>query len=92
MLRHAPALAARAFLPADGFVSLAEELLETVIWVAPERLVLHLDEAAMHLGRVDPADVDYLAAALAVGADAIWSHDRHFDRQSLIPRIERLPA
>lgn len=58
-----------------------------IAWVSDEDLAPHADVADAALGGVDGKDVPYLACALAVKADAIWSHDLDFDKQSLIPRV-----
>lgn len=36
----------------------------------------------------DPDDVPYLATAIAVDADAIWSDDSVFDKQTHVPRLK----
>lgn len=46
-----------------------------------------LDEIARHRAAlVSRSGLTFLAAALAIGADAIWSEDKHFDVQTLVPR------
>ncbi len=39
------------------------------------------------MARLDLDGVPYLGVALAIRADAIWSHDRAFDGQTLVPRV-----
>lgn len=71
--------------------TLSDALLDLVSGVSPETLGPFFPFAREALSHIDSKDVDYLACALAVDADAIWSSDRHFDQQSLVPRVERLP-
>jgi predicted nucleic acid-binding protein len=58
-----------------------------IAWVADADLEPHLSVAHEALGKVDDKDVPYLACALAVDADAIWSRDPHFGKQDLVPAI-----
>ena len=41
-------------------------------------------EAEKAMSKVDEDDVPFVAAALAVGCDGIWSDDRHLKRQSKV--------
>lgn len=70
----------------------ATGLLAMVTIVADAAIMASWDEAHRAMGEVDASDVAYLATALAVSADAIWSHDRHFDQQGLVPRVTQLPC
>lgn len=56
-------------------------------WVAFEDYRPFMERANKAMGAIDIKDVPYLACALAVQADAIWSFDIDFDAQSLVPRI-----
>lgn len=62
-------------------------LYRRIAWLSDEELAPHLPAAAAALGLTDSKDVPYLACALAVGAEAIWSHDLDFDKQDLVPRV-----
>lgn len=62
-------------------------LLALLDWVETRDIGAHWETAWDALGAVDPKDVPYLAAALAIDADAIWSHDRDFDRQDTVLRV-----
>lgn len=58
-----------------------------LIRIVPNEDLLPFETLAVDALQVDPDDVPYLACALAVDADAIWSHDPHFDAQDLVPRV-----
>ena len=62
-------------------------LYRRIAWVSDEEITTHTAIAKAALGAVDGKDVPYLACALAIRADAIWSHDADFDEQALVPRI-----
>jgi len=85
--KHLPAIARRAGVHvADARAALAA-LLADVVWIAPHAIQTKWDEAHKALGTIDEKDVPYLACALAVGADAIWSYDKDFDAQTLVRRV-----
>lgn len=85
--KHTPEIARRsAKAPADVAALLAQ-LRPHIHWVATETIRASVPAAKRALGSVDLKDVPYLACALAVRADAIWSLDLDFDRQALVPRI-----
>ncbi len=85
--RHADELRRRSGLPSADFLKLVGELSSQIVWVPDEAIQAHLEEAANALADVDIDDVPCLACALAVAADAVWSHDRDFDRQDLVRRV-----
>jgi predicted nucleic acid-binding protein len=80
-------VAARTGRSAAEVRALAKDLCRRLRWVEGVRLCARLAEARAALGAVDPDDVPYFAAALAIGAQAIWSHDRHFE--DLVPRVDQ---
>ncbi len=69
--------------------SLSEDACRRVIEILTRHLRLlslpeyadFLPEAIESIGGRDASDAPYLAAAMAVGADGIWSHDADFSSQ-----------
>jgi len=45
-----------------------------------------LPEASVAMAGIDPDDAVYVAAALAVPCDGLWSDDPHLEQQSLVRR------
>ena len=88
IVRHAPELARRSGLAPVDLRKLLDKVFSEILWVDEPALLPHLAKAEKALARRDPTDVPYLAAALAIEADAIWSHDPDFDEQDLVDRIE----
>ena len=43
-----------------------------------------LSEAKQIIASIDPDDVPFIAAALVVDNDGIWTDDAHFNRQKII--------
>ena len=44
----------------------------------------YLNEAQKIIGKIDERDVPYIALALAINNDGIWSNDKHFEKQDEI--------
>jgi len=45
----------------------------------------HFPAAYKAMAARDPTDADYVACALAVNADAIWTQDKDFSAQGFVP-------
>jgi len=51
------------------------------ISIVPAQMIKpHLEEANKLIGSIDPNDIPFVALALAVENDGIWSNDKHFKR------------
>ena len=85
--RHMPLIARRVGVSVADLSEILRPLLKRIEWVSEDDYRPYLERAREAMDPVDPKDVPYLACALAVEADAIWSLDLHFGRQSLVPRV-----
>ena len=85
--KHLASLTTRAGLSRESLEELFDLLTERIEWVEASAYAVHLSSAGAAMESTDPLDTPFLACALAVGADAIWSFDLDFDRQTLVPRI-----
>ncbi|MEK6988158.1 MAG: PIN domain-containing protein [Candidatus Thermoplasmatota archaeon] len=82
---HRSELERRASL-SQGAAAELLELLEGYVTTIPiEALLPHWKRAAEAMRRVDSRDTAYVAAALAVPCDGIWSDDRHLKAQRIVP-------
>jgi predicted nucleic acid-binding protein len=91
--KHLKAIARRAGVRLKDARIALDRLLVGFVWVTDEELQTTWREAERALGHIDSKDIPYLACALFVRADAIWSFDKDFDEQQLVPRIVRpIPA
>ena len=60
-------------------------LLFSRIFVVTDAIIENkMREAREIMDRIDPADTPFIALALSVENDGIWSDDDHFDRQNKI--------
>ena len=82
--RHHQKIARYAGLTPHEVDLLLSLLLESVTVVPMERILPHLQEAEVMIGSVDRDDVPFVALALAVENDGIWSNDRAFEQLSKI--------
>lgn len=80
--KHEPEFLVRTGLNQKELNSVLCYILKKVKLVEESTLELHIKEAKKIIGAVDPKDVAFIAAAIAVNADGIWSFDRHFERQN----------
>lgn len=87
LARHRVELQRRSRMTAADFARLVDEIAAQIAWIPDAAIRAHLPEARRALGTVDMKDVPYLACALPIKADAIWSHDLDFDKQTLVPRV-----
>ena len=85
--KHKPDIVRRSRVPVEDVEEALAILHRRIAWVSNDELAPHLVTADAALGAVDGKDVPYLACALAVNADAIWSHDLDFEKQTLVPRV-----
>lgn len=84
---HLNEIVARAGGSRQQILSLLNLIFRRITWVGDSILQPFLAPASAALRPRDPGDVAFLACALAIGADAIWSHDKDFDAQSLVLRV-----
>jgi len=82
---HMPQLRRRGGLSEAAASEVMERLQKYIDFLPTEAILPHWDAAANALGGVDPEDVSYVATALSVPCDGIWSDDPHLKGQDLVP-------
>jgi predicted nucleic acid-binding protein len=48
---------------------------------------LGLAEAETIIGKIDRDDIPYIAVALSIHADGLWSYDEHFAKQAAVRTV-----
>lgn len=86
LCRHGELVREKSGLSETELEELTNRLLGHVEFVPDSELEAFREEAAEELADVDPDDVIFLAAALAVDG-GIWSDDRHLREQDLVPVV-----
>ncbi len=66
------------------YTEMLNHLLKHVKLVPEELIHQKLDEANKLLGKIDAADVVFLATALSLDNSKIWSDDSHFEKQGSV--------
>lgn len=82
--RHGPLVREKSGLTENELDVLRDRLFAHVEFVPDAELDAYMGEAKDALGETDPDDVIFLSTALAVDG-AVWSDDRHFQEQDLVP-------
>src|SRR3989344_178562 len=71
-------------LSIEDFETLLNFILEKIIIVKQEDYESKLEQADKIIGHIDVEDVYYIALALSIENDGIWSDDVHFQKQDEI--------
>ena len=90
--RHKAEIVRRSRGKVEDVNAMIAVLYRRIAGVADKDVAKHMARARKLIGGIDPKDVPYLACALAVDADAIWSLDLDFDSQRTVPRTPHSDA
>ena len=74
----------KAGISKNEFDMVFASLLERITIISQAIYTPYVEEANKILGTIDLKDVPFLALALAVPNDGIWSEDAHFERQNKV--------
>ena len=85
LARHRGKIARHSRLTHKEVDLLMSLLLESVTVVPAKRILPHLKAAEALIGAIDKDDVPFVALALAMENDGIWSNDRAFEN---LPEIK----
>ena len=74
----------KAGISKNEFEALLASILERITIFSQDTYSLYMEQADKIMGNIDIKDVMFLALALAVPNDGIWSEDAHFERQNKV--------
>ena len=74
----------RAKITEEEFRKIYSKLFSKIFIVEDTVIGSKFDEAKKIMDKIDPKDTPFLALALAVENDGIWSDDTHFEKQTKI--------
>ncbi len=77
-------LCEKGALSPGGFNSIYSKLASTVNFTLPESYQVSFVQAKTVMEKVDPKDAPFVATALALGVEGIWTEDPHFRHQTLV--------
>ena len=83
--RHIDLFVKKTKLSRDVLRNVLQLLIEDIIIVETKEIIPHLSEAKLIMDSIDPDDIPILATALAISSDGIWTDDKHFQLQNIVP-------
>ena len=78
--KHSEEIMRKSSLSDDDFNLILDLLLERVSIVPKSEILSHLKEAEEIIGSTDSYDVPFIALALSLENDGVWTEDRHFKK------------
>lgn len=82
--KHLSLITRKSALPRRNVVLLLNTLLEKIEIVEFNKYKHKYNEAQNIINKIDPDDVPFIALALSLPNDGIWSNDKHFLKQKII--------
>lgn len=79
---HIDLIAAKSKLSKNIVLRILDILKKNIKTIPESRWLNHYNRAENIIGKKDPNDVPFIAVALALAVDGIWSNDRDFESQS----------
>ena len=87
IIRHKDFLLERSGLAKENFEVLIQLILQ-YIFIVNEADIKNYTKAANEIMKdIDSGDAPFVACALFAKADGIWSHDKHFDKQTAVKKF-----
>jgi len=82
--KYLPYIIQKSGLTEEEIKKLLNTLLENLNLVPIDEYVEKMDEAMEIIGKIDEKDTQFIALALSIKNDGIWSNDKHFNKQKKI--------
>jgi len=84
MAIHHNELLSKSGLSEECFEKVVRSVLSRVRVLNDAVMLPHFSEAKIVMDSIDPGDTRFIALALSVPNDGIWTEDRHFERQKVV--------
>ena len=82
--KYLPYIIQKSELSEEEIKKLLNNLLENLILVPIDEYEKKMDEGMKIIGNIDDKDTQFIALALSIENDGIWSNDKHFEKQKKI--------
>lgn len=82
--KYLPYIAQKSELSEDDVKKLLNTHMENLHLVPIDEYEGKMDEGMNIIGEIDEKDTQFIALALSIKNDGIWSNDKHFDNQTKI--------
>lgn len=76
--KHKDNISSRSGLGKEDIEVVLSLIIENIIIVPASKLKPYMEKAHKLIGGTDPFDVPFVALALSIDNDGIWSNDKHF--------------
>jgi predicted nucleic acid-binding protein len=84
LAEHEEEIMAKMHTDKLGYQKALNIIIKKIKIIHREAYVQHLNRAHEIIGNVDKDDEAYIAVALSISADGIWSYDPHFKSQKVV--------
>ncbi len=82
--KHRELIARKAGIDQDELDQFTEELFQILQTIPFSKYESHIDKGLDIIGDVDKDDAPFIALALALNADGIWTNDKDFEKQDAV--------
>ena len=82
--KHQELIAQKAGINQDELIQFTEEIFQVVQTIPFSKYKSQIDEGVNIIGDVDKDDAPFIAIALALDADGIWTNDKDFEKQNVV--------
>lgn len=82
--KYIPEIVKKSNLSEKEINILIQKFLEKITIISADNYKQYLDKSFKIIGLIDEKDVSYIALALLVKNDGIWTNDNHFKKQARI--------
>jgi len=82
--KYLPYIIQKSELSEEEIKKILNTLLENLILVPIDEYEKKMDEGMKIIGNIDEKDTQFIALALSIENDGIWSNDKHFEKQKKI--------
>ena len=84
LAEHEDEIMSKMHTDKPGYQKALDTVIKKLKVVKRDAYMQYLDQAREIIGEVDKDDVAYIAVALSIEADGVWSYDPHFKRQRVV--------
>jgi len=84
IIKHEDEIIKKADVSKKQFKEIYNVLLEKILLIKTENFLANLEEAKLIMGHIEIEDVPFIALALSIPNDGIWTDDEHFQKQNRI--------
>ena len=81
---HKDLIMKKGSLSKGKFKTIYELLIDRINVLPKSDIMNHIDEAKQIISDIDPDDVTFIALALAIPNNGLWTEDKHFAKQNKI--------